>query len=519
MNHLEHWNNMLRDSEAPQEFIDWSFRWIIGAALQRRVWVSLRGRQLYPNTYLFLVAEPGIGKGMSLTPAKELLSWHKYHDKGPHDVENIYRKLLHGHGMSADEAVDRLLTPQNSAADGKGGDDERKNMPLFAVGPDSTTYEQLVQDMAGNPRLVSYTVKQKDGTEKRQIYTHNSFCFVSTELSNLIKKGSDSIVNLMLEAYDCADKYEYRTKHHGKDCVHRVCLNFAAGTTPDYMARTFDDSLLNEGISSRSFFIFAFNKRFYRFETGSHTEDQLHSKASLLAWLRRIGSLYGEVKLTDEARDFMKLWYEEVHPTSRPNKDPKMIHYYSRKELHVLKVAMALHFSDKLDLVLTLDDIRNSLEVLEHAEKRMHLALQVGTKNPLANVARKIIRWFVARGNERATQNEIVSTFYAEARTADIVEVLQYMVSTDKMQIDRDGSQDFFKLNPKRAAEDEIETRTDTAFIEKRQVVHPSLDARIRWGANGKVIIGKSVPMEEIAKLRRLIADKVISGVTAIGWE
>lgn len=516
MTTLEHWNNMLRDSEAPQEFIDWSFHWMIGAALQRRVWVTLRGRQLFPNTYLFLVAEPGIGKGMSLTPAKDILTWHKYHDKGPHDVESIYRKLLHGTGMSAEDAVDRFLTP---AKDGGKVDEDKKNMTLIAVGPDSTTYEQLVQDMAGNPRMTSYNAPQKDGTTKRQLYTHNSFCFVSTELSNLIKKGSDSIVNLMLEAYDCCERYEYRTKHHGKDCVHRVCLNFAAGTTPDYMARTFDDSLLNEGISSRSFFIFAFNKRFYRLETGAHSEDQLHSKATILAWIRQLSTLYGEVKLTPEARDFLKSWYENIHPHSRPNKDPKMVHYYSRKELHVLKVAMALHFSNSLDLELTLKDITDALDVLEHAEKRMHLALQVGTQNPLANVARKIVRWFTARNNERATQNDIVSTFYTEARTADLVEVLQFMVQTNKLSVEQSSNATYYKLNPKTAAETEIDIRTDVAFIEKRQVVHESLDKRIRWGQGGKVIIPKDIDPAEIVKLRQLITGGIVSGVTSIRWE
>ncbi len=517
MKHLEHWNNLLRDIEAPQEFIDWAFRWLICASLQRRVWVSLRGKQLYPNIYLFLVAEPGIGKSITLSPAKELLSWHKYHDKGPHDTETIYRKLMSGAGMTAEEVVDRIMVPQNDT--NKQTDEERKNMPLFAVGPDSTTYEQLVQDMAGNPRMIRYQAKQRDGTTKPQIMTHNSFCFASTELSNLIKKGSDSIVNLMLEAYDCAERYEYRTKHHGKDCVHRVCLNFAAGTTPDYMSRTFDDSLLNEGISSRSFFIFAFNKRFYRLETGSHTDDQIRSKASLLAWLRVLGSLYGEVTMTPEARDFLKFWYEQIHPTARPNKDPKMIHYYSRKELHVVKTAMAVHFADSTDLVLTLEDFQKAFEILEHAEKRMHLALQVGTKNPLANIARKIIRWFVARGNEHATQNELIAAFYSEARSSDLIEVIQYMMSTNKLVVERTGPQDYFKLNPLRAAEDEIETRSDTAFIETRQVVHDSLDRRIRWGRGGKVILPRDLPGPELLKLRTLMRDKLVSGVSAIAWE
>lgn len=519
MTNLQHWNNILRDIEAPQEFIDWSFTWMISAALQRRVWTTGRGKVLYPNMYLFLVAEPGIGKGVSLGPAKELLSWHKYYDKGPHDPESIYKRLMSGGSISVDDNLERLITPTSGNGKDAAAMDEKKNLPLFAMGPDSTTYAQLVQDMAGSARLIRNSITLPDGSTKVQVHTHNSFAFVSTELSNLIKKGSDEIVTLMLEAYDCVEKYEYRTKHQGKDCVHRVCLNFAAGTTPDYMSRTFDDSLLNEGISSRSFFIFAFNKRFYRYESGGMTDDQIRSKAVLLSWLRSLAGLFGEVKLSDEAKSFFKKWYENVHPTYRPNKDPKMIHYYSRKELHVMKVAMALHFADSLTLELSVEDVQRAIETLETAEKRMHLALQVGSKNPLANIARKIVRYFVARGNEPATYAELMNTFYSEARTADLAEVVQFMVSTHKLVMEKRGAQDTYKLDPKRQAEESIETASDVPFLEARKVVHPTLDPSIRWGRDGKVIIPKKIAAEELVRLRQLITAGEIKGFKTIGWE
>jgi hypothetical protein len=93
------------------------------------------------------------------------------------------------------------------------------------------------------------------------------------------------------------------------------------------------------------------------------------------------------------------------------------------------------------------------------------------------------------------------------------------MMSTNKLVVERTGPQDYFKLNPLRAAEDEIETRSDTAFIETRQVVHDSLDRRIRWGRGGKVILPRDLPGPELLKLRTLMRDKLVSGVSAIAWE
>jgi hypothetical protein len=342
-------------------------------------------------------------------------------------------------------------------------------------------------------------------------------------LANLINKNADGIVNFMLDAYDCPEKYEYRTKHQGKDCVHRCCLNFAAGTTPDYMAKTFDDSLLNEGMASRSFFIFAYEKRFYKLETDAESETQLRAKSHLLAWLRKLSSLYGEVRLTEEAKQHLKFWYENIHPKVKPNRDPKMVHYYGRKDLHVLKTAMAIHFSDSLEMEISLETLIKAMDVLEEAEKKMHLALQVGSKNPLANIARKITAWFVARENEPASFKEILEVFYTDGKSSDIIEILQYMQSIQKMsRLPEDKAAKLperYQLNPQTLAADKLETASDLPFIESRQTVHPSLADGIRWGRKGKIILKKGLPFEEIAKLRRLMSEGIVTGVTGLGWE
>lgn len=513
MTNLEHFRHLLRDVEAPDAFIDWSFRWMISSALQRRVWTSIRrGTKLYPNQFIFLVAEAGIGKGMSLKPVKELLNWHKLRDPGPFDVQSIMKRL-HG-GQTIDEVAETIMRPED-------GGEDKKNLPLFVVGPDATTYEELVHDMAASPRPVKYFVDQPDGSKKPQIYTHNSYCFASTELNNLINKDSEKICNFFLECWDCNEKYEYKTKNRGKDCVHRVCLNFAAGTTPSTMEKVFDDALLSEGISGRSIFVFAFEKRFQRLSTEDIDHSDFFSKATLLSWIRKLSTLYGEVKLSPQAAEFLKMWYEQIHPTSRVNKDPKLVYYYTRKEMHLMKCAMAIHFADSTEMVLPLSALESALQILEETERKMHLALQVGSKNPLANIARKITKYFITRGNELVPYKTLLDTFYSEARTADIDEIIKYMVSTGRMIMKKDAKSgiESYQLNPNTLAEERLETMSDAPFIEARQVVHESLDRRIRWGRNGKILLPKSLPADEIIKLRQLISLKIVTGVTGLGWE
>jgi len=80
---------------------------------------------------------------------------------------------------------------------------------------------------------------------------------------------------------------------------------------------------------------------------------------------------------------------------------------------------MVLHFSESIEMEISLETVKRALEILEDAERYMHLALQVGCKNPFSNTARNITRFFVARNNEPASFATLLEQFYAEARTSE----------------------------------------------------------------------------------------------------
>jgi len=321
---LERWRLMLKDKESPDSFINWGFHFLIASALQRRVWWG-EEPAVYPNIYVFLVAEPGIGKGMVLGPVKELLAFHKLKEteKSATQIYDAFCAKLFNKtnaNLSGEpHGLEGVITPDKS----KQSDDSTL---LFPLGANSTTYEQLVYDMARSTRIVQYNQTQPDGTSKKRFYTHNTMSFVVPELASLIKTRTENIVNFLHDTYDCVDPYEYRTKNMGKDNITKSCLNFIAGTTPHYMASAFDDKMLNEGMSARSFFIYAFSNRHFKFNVNSISEEQVRAKAELLVWLKQLSKLYGRVKFTGEAFEFIQFWYENIHPNTRGNKDAKLIY-------------------------------------------------------------------------------------------------------------------------------------------------------------------------------------------------
>src|ERR1700678_3984880 len=80
MTNFEKWRAYTSDLSSPDSYIDWSWRFVISSSLQRRVWFGSDHMPLFPNMYVILVGEAGIGKGIVIGPATELLKHHKKKD-------------------------------------------------------------------------------------------------------------------------------------------------------------------------------------------------------------------------------------------------------------------------------------------------------------------------------------------------------------------------------------------------------------------------------------------------------
>src|SRR5262250_1306956 len=71
---------------SPEIFRRWAGIACIAGALERRVWISVSGKFIYPNLYTMLVSNPGIGKSQAIEHTAEF--WHRTPGlhSAPHDV-------------------------------------------------------------------------------------------------------------------------------------------------------------------------------------------------------------------------------------------------------------------------------------------------------------------------------------------------------------------------------------------------------------------------------------------------
>src|ERR1051326_3502523 len=332
---LSLWKEFMKDISSPDSFIEFGFYYLILASLQRRVWCGPKEFPIFPNDYIIFVGDSGVGKGLVVKHVANILKHHKLKrqnrepekEDAPAPVTDEDINLIQSMQNEAQEILNNTKSPlqQKSIFEAP---------LLFPVAADAITYEQLVHRMSKSTRGITYKVfdstLQKD---VQKIYTHCSMCFCLEEASSLFRKKSDDTVNFLLNAWDSGD-YVYETKTQGIDRIKKCCLSLLAGTTPTFMKRVFNDELLAEGISSRTIFIYEYANRFNRLRLPEYSIDQLNGYKVILAHIKKLSELYGQVKFSKEADELMdKYLYEDI--TRRVNHNLKLLPYYAKKNMHL----------------------------------------------------------------------------------------------------------------------------------------------------------------------------------------
>lgn len=441
MTNYERWRLYTKDLCSPDSYIDFSFTYMIAACLQRRVWLGSENRPIYPNQYVILCGDPGLGKGVVIKEVLKFLSYYKKPSrrmstyKAPEEPANYSRN---GKKVSAvsPEALKMQEEEVRKVMDENGMNEEEdtpkkkgEDKPLLIpMGAESTTYEALVSAIA--KAYSGIVVRKSDG--KYGQYLHSSLAFGLEELSSLLRKKVEDVSQLLIVAYDCGD-YKKATKTQGTDTIKSCCLNFLAGTTPSFMQEVFDEKIIADGFASRTWFIFEYANRSSELYDPELTQDQLIAKFELLQHIKKLTELYGQCTYTPDALEYLTEWWRSFPSTPRANSSLRLKGYYARKKLHVQKLAMAIHFGETTDnMVITLEEAQKAMAMLDKIELKMHYALSFKASNPLAGPSQKILDYL--REKDKVTFNELFHEFWNDVQKNELEVILAAMVSMGKIK-------------------------------------------------------------------------------------
>lgn len=429
MNPFEAWQIYQQDSEAPQDFIDFAFYFAVGAACERRVWIKFGEKSLFPNTYIVLVGSPSVGKGIAIDPALNLF-------------KNFRTKLVRsGQVIKASHEDPRIA----SFMDKEITDPEQMAIP---IGPDSATLPGILTLL---PKLLKPIIDVGGNFHGIQ----SSLVLGLSEMTTFIRKQDEDFKPFMLKAYDCGD-FSRTLKGTIEKTIRSICLNFFAGTTPVELGKVMKYGLLDDGTTSRTWFIFAERGR-KRLLAQEFNDEQRAAKIEVLSFIQKLINLVGQLKFTPEAWDFYRDWYENKSQYARVNTDPTLNSYYGRIKVHVGKMIIIQKLIDDPQMTpIEIKHIIKAIKVLENVERLMHKALVVTPRNELAGIAKAMTVWIVAKG-DFAHPGLLWKGFTEEATQEECRQIFLDMLRQKRWKAVRNGEEIGFAVNGTKFEEVTIE--------------------------------------------------------------
>lgn len=288
----------------------------MSSALERRVWLNLSGGKIYPNMYVFLVANPGVGKDQALIPARELLEESK--------TINLAPTSMTGKGM-----IDVLA--------------DAKIMKEFT-----------------NPET------------KAKVY-YQSITICVPEFGTLLSKHDLEFLSIINDAYNCGPSIRERLRSQRDELVIKnPHVSIVAGTQPQFISSMFPEEAWGMGFFARVIMIYHDKAiKSDLFSGGLFSRDTGHEKLkkSLISDLQHINKMAGPMSVSKDAQHAINEWNLQDSESDQPT-HPKLIHYNTRRILHLLKVCMVLAASrGKMEIGMA--EWKDAQEILFEAEDRM----------------------------------------------------------------------------------------------------------------------------------------------------
>ena len=297
---------------SPELFRRWSAISVVGAAVERRVWVQTGARQTFPNLFIFLVAAPGIGKQV-IDDARDLVA-----------------------GLPAS--------------------------PL-RVSPNQMTKASLVDELV----KAKSSVVPPGGLPVE----YHSLYILAEEVQVLMPSYDGDFLGVLNSLYNNPVQPYTETRRTGSVREAKITLpqlNLLAGVQPGWMAGTFPDLAWATGLMSRVIMVYVEDQPVY--DLFSEEEHDHSSRLGALAGeLVRLSRRYGPMKWRPAALAKARAWH-------LAGDEPKPVHsklqfYTNRRPLHLTKLALVSAISRGAPEWIEELDLDRAMAWLFEAERLM----------------------------------------------------------------------------------------------------------------------------------------------------
>ena len=377
--HIDGWvaafEQMTEYTGSPARLRRWAGITCLAGALEQKVWVHTNGSSLYPNLYTILVAPPGIGKSAALGPLRRM--WEK----------------LKEHKIAANNVSKASLV------------DELNDALRVLVHP------------GRNPPTIEF----------------HSLKVIASELTVFLPEYATDFMSTLTTIYDTEPFVERKRTLKNKIEIPRPQINFVAGTTPSSLVQLLPEGAWDQGFLSRCMLVYDVEKKWQSMFSQRRQDVEIQKK--LEADLMQIASLYGEIKFTEEAKDFIDEWDKNGR---QPQPDhPKLQHYLTRRAAHLLKLSQIACVSSTNELIIDVSHVQQAMDWLVDMETsipEIFKAMSSGGDGKVMDEAWHMLFQFFLKFKRGAPRSLLVEFISRRAPSHSVERIIDLMEKADMIR-------------------------------------------------------------------------------------
>lgn len=290
-----------RGTESPQAYHFWTAVTVLGSATARQVSFDFNYFTVFPNFYTILVGPSGVRKSAAS-----------------------------GIGMRLAESA---------------------GIRKFS---DKITGAALIKDLA------ECTVKRITGNV---VQLCSPMLIYASELGVFMGPDaySSGVVADLTDLYDCPRKWEKKTISRGTEEIIGPYVSLFAATTPTALKACIPPDAVGQGFTSRILFVWA-DKRKQRVPFPELSAGNKMLEVNLVKDLQHIATLKGAFEFTPTGFEVYRNNYLSRPDPEEEFEDERLRGYASRKDMHLIKLCMALSLAERDDLKIDSPHVNTAIE-------------------------------------------------------------------------------------------------------------------------------------------------------------
>lgn len=386
---LSGWMEFTDNTEPPYLYRLWTGLSVIAAGLRRKCFLPWGMYDVYPNMYIVLVGPSGLGKGMAMGPAIEIL----------------------------------------------------RDMQI-KLAAEATTREALIRDLS---ECTDTTIA--DGGKK--LAMHCSLTVFSEELTVFLGYSNLQLMADLCNWYDCRREWTYQTKHQGVDSIHGVWVNLLGGTTPELLQSSLPQDAIGGGLTARMILVYE-TKRGKIVPIPTLSERARKVRQDLLQDGYRIANMFGTFRVTDELVLAYTDWYNNQDKDKPQFSDPRFGGYLRRRPLHAIKVAMLLSASQSDDMVITAEHFDKARRIITETEANMGNTFRgmtaENTRAQLVSTLKQVAAALMQ--HQELSYAQLLQLFYQDIDKWGMDKILETLMGMGAVHRVIQGTKEIYRINP-----------------------------------------------------------------------